>query len=194
MTTSALYEILTVEGDDGTTGPAEQLWAPNPDDAAGSNFISHRGIHVAGLDHPAANHIYPVAFVALGHQRWEDTMQAATALMTHVYGWRTLHLYPGDDPAVRIARPARAVHAHGVFLRHPHPDHPCGCEWDDSWRMVYAPRAELGAVPVTVMRHPAAAASDIRIPNPEDDADVTWAERPTHRHVHGEGPVSPRSG
>jgi hypothetical protein len=42
--------------------------------------------------------------------------------MDRVHGWRSLHLYPGDDPAVLIHRIPRAVHTHVVFLRHPHPE------------------------------------------------------------------------
>ncbi|WP_234327945.1 hypothetical protein [Streptomyces sp. NRRL F-2664] len=69
----------------------------------------------------------------------------------------------------------RAVHTHGVFLRHPHPDYGCGCEWDDTWRMVWAPDTEPGTVPVTALRHPAALAAAAGIPNPDEGAPTTWA-------------------
>jgi hypothetical protein len=86
-----------------------------------------------------------------------------------------LHLYPGGDPAVLIPRIPSAVLTWGVFLRHKHPDHPCGCEWEDTWRMVYVPPTEAGAVPVTVMRHPAAPPS-AAIPTPDHGAlPATWA-------------------
>ncbi|MDX3310592.1 hypothetical protein ACWGH3_38745 [Streptomyces sp. NPDC054884] len=88
--------------------------------------------------------------------------------MDSVHGWRALHLYPGDDPSVLILRIPRAVHTHGVFLRHPHPDHPCGCEWEDTWRLVWAPPIEPGAVPITAMRHPAASATVTGILNPDE--------------------------
>ncbi|MDT0567105.1 hypothetical protein RM704_06415 [Streptomyces sp. DSM 3412] len=84
---------------------------------------------------------------------------------------------PRDDPAVLIHRIPRAVHMHVVFLRHPHQDHPCGCEWDDTWRMIWAPPTEPGAVPITVIRHPAAPATATSLPNPDPDqeARATWA-------------------
>ncbi|MBP5868690.1 hypothetical protein F3K34_25150 [Streptomyces sp. LBUM 1486] len=51
----------------------------------------------------------------------------------------------------------------------------CGCEWDDTWRMVRAPDAEPGAVPITTMRHPAASATAADIPNPDAGSPATWA-------------------
>ncbi|MFD9045138.1 hypothetical protein ACFVZA_13430 [Streptomyces bottropensis] len=111
----------------------------------------------------------------LGHQRSADTIEAAAAYMARVHGWRNLHLYPGDDPSVLIPRIPRAVLTWGVFLRHPRPDHGCGCEWDDTWRMVWAPDTEPGAVPITVMRHPAASATAADIPNPDAGSPATWA-------------------
>ncbi|MFD9601804.1 hypothetical protein [Streptomyces sp. NPDC059970] len=85
------------------------------------------------------------------------------------------HLYPGDDPSVLIPRIPRAVHTHGVFLRHPHPGHGCGCEWDDTWRMVWAPATEPGAAPITALRHPAAPAAVADLPNPDHGEPATWA-------------------
>ncbi|MFE7653621.1 hypothetical protein ACFU6M_12020 [Streptomyces bottropensis] len=111
----------------------------------------------------------------LGHQRSADTIEAAAAYMARVHGWRNLHLYPGDDPSVLIPRIPRAVLTWGVFIRHPHPDHGCGCEWDDTWRTVWAPDTEPGAVPITVMRHPAASATTADIPNPDAGSPATWA-------------------
>ncbi len=92
--------------------------------------------------------------------------------MARIHGWRNLHLYPGDDPAALIPRIPRAVLTYGVFLRHPHPhpDHGCGCEWDETWRMVWAPADAPGAVPITAMRHPAAAVTAASIPNPDEGA------------------------
>lgn len=174
--TTALYEIETSEGDDGAMHPAEQLWTPCADDAADSGFITHHGLHVTGIDDATEDHLYPVAFIALGHQKWADVIEAAAAYMSRVHGWRNLHLYPGDDPSVLIPRIPRAVHTHGVFLRHPHPDHGCACEWDDTWRMVWAPATEPGAVPITALRHPAAAVTAAVIPNPDEDGTpATWA-------------------
>ncbi|MEU3064135.1 hypothetical protein [Streptomyces subrutilus] len=175
MTAPALYEIETSEGDDGTPHPVEHLWTPG-EDATENGFLTHRGLHVTGIDDATDDHLYPVAFLVLGHQRWADTIEAAAAYMARVHGWRNLHLYPGDDPAVLIPRIPRAVHTHGVFLRHPHPDHEgCGCEWDDTWRMVWVPASEPGAVPITALRHPAATVKAASIPNPDEDAPATWA-------------------
>lgn len=173
MTTTAPYEIETSEGDDGTPHPAEQLWTPG-DDAAENGFIVHRGLYVTGIDDATEDHLYPVAFIVLGHQRWADVIESAAAYMARVHGWRNLHLYPGDDPSVLIPRIPRAVHTHGVFLRHPHPDHGCACEWDDTWRMLWA-ADEPGAVPITALRHPAAVVAAADIPNPDEGAPASWA-------------------
>ncbi|KIE24757.1 hypothetical protein LK08_23070 [Streptomyces sp. MUSC 125] len=173
--TTALYEIETSEADDGTTVPAEGIWTPG-EDAADNGFVVHHGLYIAGIGAPNDDGLYPDRFVVLGHQRWADIIEAAAAFMDRIHGWRTLHLYPGDDPAELIPRIPRAVHTHGVFLRHPHPDHPCGCEWEDTWRVVWTPATEPGAVPVTAMRHPAAPAATASIPNPDEEGvPATWA-------------------
>jgi hypothetical protein len=175
VTTPALYEIETSEGDDGTMHPAEQLWTPCADGTADHGFIAHQGLFVAGIDGGADDDLYPVGFLVLGHQRWADTIEAAAAYMSRTHGWRNLHLYPGDDPSVLIPRIPRAVHTHGVFLRHPHQGYSCGCEWDETWRMVWAPATEPGAVPITAMRHPAAPTTAASIPNFDEGAPATWA-------------------
>ncbi|CAM5661987.1 hypothetical protein [Streptomyces canarius] len=113
--TSALYEIETSEGDDGAMHPAEQLWTPCADGTADHGFIAHQDLFVAGIDGGADDDLYPVGFLVLGHQRWADIIEAAAAYMARTHGWRNLHLYPGDDPAVLIPRIPRAVHTHGVF-------------------------------------------------------------------------------
>ncbi|MFB7745404.1 hypothetical protein [Streptomyces sp. NPDC056132] len=172
---TALYEIETSEGDDGTMHPAEHLWTPCADGMADHGFIAHQGLFVAGIDGAADDDLYPVGFLVLGHQRWADTIEAANTYMIRTHGWRNLHLYPGDDPSVLIPRIPRAVHTYGVFLRHPHPDHGCGCEWDDTWRMIWATSAEPGAVPITALRHPAALSAAGDLPNPDKGAPATWA-------------------
>lgn len=174
MTAPALYEIETSEGDDGTMHPVEQLWTPG-EDAVENGFLAHGDLHVTGLDDPADDHLYPVAFLVLGHQKWSDVIEAGAAYMSRAHGWRNIHLYPGDDPSVHIPRIPRAVHTHGAFLRHPHPDFACGCEWDGTWRLVWAPATEPGAVPITAMRHPAAPATAAGLPNPDEGAPATWA-------------------
>ncbi|MGW7821923.1 hypothetical protein ACWGLF_28235 [Streptomyces puniciscabiei] len=121
MTPTPLYEIETSEADDGTMHPVEQLWTPCADGAADDGFIAHRGLYVAGIDGVADDDLYPVGFLVLEHQRWADIIEAASAYMARIHGWRNLHLYPGDDPAVLIPRIPRAVLTHGVFLNHPHP-------------------------------------------------------------------------
>ncbi|MER7042715.1 hypothetical protein [Streptomyces microflavus] len=118
--TTALYEIGTSEGDDGSTHPAECIWTPGEDaeEAAASGFVIHRSVYIAGIDDPT-DHPYPVGFLALGHQRWGDVIEGAAAYMARVNGWRTLHTYPGDDPVELIPRIPRAIQTRGVFLRHP---------------------------------------------------------------------------
>ncbi|WP_409239362.1 hypothetical protein [Streptomyces sp. PA5.6] len=173
MTAPALYEIETSEGDDGTRHPAEHVWTPCADGTADHGFIAHQGRFVAGIDRVADDGLYPVGFLVLGHQQWADVIEAATAYMFQTHGWRNLHLYPGDDPSVLIPRIPRAVHTHGVFLRHSPPDH-C-CEGDDTWRMAWAPTTEPGAVLITVLRHPAALTTAAGIPNPDEGAPASWA-------------------
>lgn len=173
MTAPALYEVETSEGDDGAMHPAEQLWTPG-EDAVENGFLAHGDLHVTGLDGPTDDHLYPVAFLVLGHQRWADVIEAGAAYMSRFHGWGNIHLYPGDDPSVLIPRIPRAVHTHGVFLRHPHPDHVCGCEWEDTWRLFWAPPTESGAVPITAMRHPAAPMAAIGIPDPDEGAPAAW--------------------
>ncbi|MGW7673917.1 hypothetical protein ACWGJX_43685 [Streptomyces sp. NPDC054775] len=177
MTPTPLYEIETRLSEDGSTHPAEQLWTPgaDADEMADHGFLTYRGLHVSGIEDPTTDVLYPAGFIVLGHHRWSDIIEAAAAYMDHAHGWRNLHLYPGDDPSVLIPRIPRAVNAFGVFLRHPHPDRPCGCEWDQSWRMVWAPPTEPGAVPITAMRHPAAPTDAAGIPNPDHDTPANWA-------------------
>ncbi|MFG3517556.1 hypothetical protein [Streptomyces bobili] len=171
--TTALYEIETSQTDDSTTVPTEGIWTPTAEDAADHGFIAYRGLYVTGIAAPNDDDLYPDRFVVLGHQRWTDIIEAAAAYMDRIHSWRNLHLYPGDDPTELIPRIPRAVHTHGVFLRHPHPDHPCGCEWEDTWRLVWVPSTEPGAVPITVMRHPAATAAGL--PDLDHGAPATWA-------------------
>lgn len=100
--------------------------------------------------------------------------QGPAAYMDRVQGSRNLRDSPGRRPAGLIPRLPRAVLTYGVFVRHPHPDYECGCEWDDTWRMVWALPTEPGAVPVTSMRHPTALAP-AGIPDPDHGAPATWA-------------------
>ncbi|MDQ0408770.1 hypothetical protein ABVB69_38395 [Streptomyces sp. NPDC000349] len=175
MVTTALYEIETSEADDGTTGPAEGIWTPG-EDAAYNGFVVHRGLYVTGIAAPNDDGLYPDRFVVLGHQRWADTIEAADAYMDRIHGWRALHLYPGDDQAELMPRIPRTVLTHGVFLRHPHPhpDHPCGCEWRHLARGVGAGHRTRSR-PHHRRRHPAAPATTASIPNPDEEgAPATW--------------------
>ncbi|MEU9072055.1 hypothetical protein AB0D60_34870 [Streptomyces sp. NPDC048306] len=155
MTAPALYEIETSEGGDGTMHPAEQVWTPCADGAADHGFIAHQSLFVAGIDGGADDDLHPVGFLVLGHQRWADVIEAAAAYMSRTHGWRNLHLYPGDDPAVLIPRIPRAVHTHGVFLRHPHPDHSCG-----------GPEREEHRAPTGTVQGWNTASSPVRPPSP----------------------------
>ncbi|MFE6270479.1 hypothetical protein ACFVQ9_17055 [Streptomyces goshikiensis] len=171
--TAALYEIET---SDGTMHPAEQLWTPCADGAADHGFIAHQDLFVAGIDGGSDDDLYPVGFLVLGHQRWAAIIEASAEYMARIHSWSNLHLYPGGDPSVLIPLIPRAVHTHGVFLRHPHPDHGCGCGWENTWRLVYAPPTGPGAIPITVMRHPAAQATAAAIPSPDHGSvPATWA-------------------
>lgn len=173
--TAALYEIETSTGDDGTPQPAEAIWTPADDDVARHGFIVHNGLYTTGISSPPADDLYPQAFITLGHHRWSDAVEGAAAYMNLVHEWRTLHLYPGDDPEETIQRIPRAVLTWGVFLRHLHDDDQCTCEEEGRWRMVWAPPTEPGAVPVTAIRHPAATAAAAGIPNPDQAEHAIWA-------------------
>ncbi|MFJ9026502.1 hypothetical protein ACIRPU_42145 [Streptomyces sp. NPDC102259] len=172
MTAKTLHDLKTRDADH--AAPAEQFWIPNSEDAEGNGFLLHRELYVTGIDTAHDGSPYPDAFVMLGHQRWTVIIEAAAAYMAHVHDWRTLHLYPGDDPSEVIPRIPRAVHTHGVFLRHQHPDTPCGCEWEGTWRLLWATGSEPGAIPITAMRHPAAPVTASGLPDP-DQGTATWA-------------------
>ncbi|MGW0335493.1 hypothetical protein ACWD0J_27085 [Streptomyces sp. NPDC003011] len=155
-----LYALETVEGDDGATHPTEHLWMPEGEDALMHGFRSHHGMLITGIGPEMDDHLQPpAAFIALGHHPWMAVGEAATDYLEHRNGTTG----PGTNRTTRLLR---AVHTHAVFIRHPHPDHPCGCEWEGTWRLVYAPPTEPGAVPVTALRHPAARPADADIPFP----------------------------
>ncbi|WKX14267.1 hypothetical protein [Streptomyces sp. NL15-2K] len=78
------------EADDGTTVHAEGIWTPEGQDEADNGFVVYRGLYVAGIGAPNDDSLYPDRFVALGHQRWADIIEAAAAYMDRVHGWRTL--------------------------------------------------------------------------------------------------------
>lgn len=78
MTTTGLYEIETSVGDDGTMHPVEQLWTPG-EDAVENGFLAHSGLYVTGIDDPTDDHLYPVAFLVLGHQKWAAVIESAAA-------------------------------------------------------------------------------------------------------------------
>ncbi|MFD8940321.1 hypothetical protein ACFV0R_34570 [Streptomyces sp. NPDC059578] len=167
-TTRPLYEIATIEDEDGTTHPAERLWTPS-EDATDHGFIAHRGLHVTGLDDPNDGDD-PAAFLVLGHQTWAHTVEAAAAYMAHVHD-RPLH--PKDDTVLPLI--PRAVHTHAALLRH-HPHPGCTCEWGGAWRAVWVPASVAGAVPITLMRHPAAPVTVIHLPAPDwPGVPATWA-------------------
>ncbi|MCA6095542.1 hypothetical protein LE181_25675 [Streptomyces sp. SCA3-4] len=54
----------------------------------------------------------------------------------------------------------------GRLLRHRTRIRTAQCEWDQPWRMVWASAAELGTVPISVMRHPASTATAAGPPTP----------------------------
>jgi len=151
------YVIDTVEGEDGTERPNECLWTPAGKEAENRGFIVHNSMLICGIgteDEP------PSAFVALGHgYTWTAVCEGAAAYMLRVHEWGDLYSYPsypGDEAPAVAPRMPLPEQLHAVFLLHPHPDRPCGCQWDDQWRIVYVPATEPGAIAVTVLRHPAA--------------------------------------
>ncbi|MET8411078.1 hypothetical protein ABZV34_23750 [Streptomyces sp. NPDC005195] len=173
--TAALSDTATSTSTDLATHPSEILWTPAGKDAARHGFVIHNGLYTSGLSSPPDDDLYPQVFITLGHHRWSDAIEGASAYMNLVHEWRTLHIYPGDDPEETIPRIPRAVLAWGVFLRHLHDDERCACEQEGSWRMVWAPPTEPGAVPVTAIRHPAATAAAAGIPDPDQAEHETWA-------------------
>lgn len=139
--TSSLYEINVREDDNGVEQPNEILWAPAGKDATDHGFIHADGLHLCGVGQEEEP---PTEFIALGHgHTWTAMANAADQWMKH---WHpTIQLPAHTRPPVR---------RHAVFIRHPHPAHPCSCEWEGQWRIVYAPACEPGAIAVTFMRAP----------------------------------------
>lgn len=136
----ALYTIAIREDHSGNERPDEALCTPTAENAVDDyGFIHHSGLYLCGVgeeDEP------PNEFVALGHDHtWSAMCQAAAA-----------YLKQRDFEPDTTGRRPLPERRHAVFLRHPHPDHPCSCEWDGSWRVVYVPAEEPGAIAVTVMR------------------------------------------
>jgi hypothetical protein len=152
--TTTAYTLATVEDRNGARHPAEYLWTPTPDDAVKNGFINHNGLIVTGV---GEENEPPSRFVVLGHgHTWTAIWDGAAAFMQSTWGWIDLYSYPHEEPPATASRTLPPIEQHAVFIRHPHPDRPCGCEWDDTWRMVDVEAGEPGAVPVTVIRHPAA--------------------------------------
>ncbi|MFI6881131.1 hypothetical protein ACIBL6_47575 [Streptomyces sp. NPDC050400] len=171
--TTTLYELETREDEAGRLHPDEHLWTPDYPRVRPERlgFVLHETVHITGFGEEDE---FPAGFLAVGHHRWATIIEAAAAYMDKIYDWRQLHTYPGNEQSDVIPQIPRAVHTHAVLIHHPHPDHPCGCAWDDQWRIVWAPATEPGAFPVTAMRHPAAPANTVDIPNPDDGAPAAW--------------------
>ncbi|MCZ0983789.1 hypothetical protein O1L60_44290 [Streptomyces diastatochromogenes] len=166
MTATALHEIETSEGDDGTMHPAEQTWTPDQD-PVDLGFTPVLGdLRITGLTAPDADDgDHPTLFVLLGHHRWATTIHAAALYMQRGHAWTRWCLYPGDDPDEAIPRIPRAIHTHAAIHCHP----------DDTWNLAWARPGEPGAIPVTAMRHPAAQAVAAAVPDPDRDDRAAWA-------------------
>ncbi|MCW2900733.1 MAG: hypothetical protein JWO67_2998 [Streptosporangiaceae bacterium] len=172
ITDTRPYTIETSEDDNGVQQPTEAIWTPTPENAESNGFLAHRirrfdsdghgwaftedgqptpQIFITGV---GSEEEPPDQFIALGHGHTQTAIyQAATAYMKRFFAWPDLHSNTeglASDPA----RTPLPDSEHAVFLRHPHPDHPCSCEWDGQWRVVYVDPSEPGSVPVTVMRRP----------------------------------------
>ncbi|MFB6977742.1 hypothetical protein [Streptomyces scopuliridis] len=142
--TSTLYTIDTIEADDGTQQPNEALWSPAGKDAIDHGFVAHDGLLIAGIGYEDEE---PDEFVTLGHgHTWTAIAAAADKWMDHCH--------PTVVPETYTRPP---VEQHAVFIRHPHPDHPCGCEWEGQWRVVCVPSTEPGAIAVSIMSRPGGA-------------------------------------
>ena len=166
-TTSPPYQLENAESDDGTLHPTEHVWAPEGQDAQDHGFHFHNGLLITGIGPWTDDELKPPGvFIALGHHSWMSVSEAATDYLEHLYS-TTEPETSRTDAAPLTPALSRAVHTHAVFIRHPHPDHPCGCEWDGQWRLVYAPPTEPGAVPVTALRNPAAHPADDGVPFPD---------------------------
>lgn len=136
-----LYTIDVREDDNGNERPNEILWAPSGKDATDHGFRDYDGLHLAGI---GAEDEEPTEFVTLGHgHTWTAIAAAADQWMRWYHPTIELQLH---------TRPPSETHA--VFLRHPHPANPCGCEWDGMWRLIEVPAGEPGAMAVTVMQAP----------------------------------------
>ncbi|MGW4779930.1 hypothetical protein ACWEPA_25115 [Streptomyces filamentosus] len=166
MTTTGLHDLATSLGDDGTMHLTERIWTPDRDPAVLGFTPVLGGLHITGLPAPDADPgDHPALFVLLGQHRWATTIHAAALYMQRVHAWTRWCLYPGDDPAEVIPRIPRAVHAHATIYCHP----------DDTWHLAWARPDEPGAVSVTAMRHPAAPATVVAVPDPDHGAPATWA-------------------
>ncbi|MFD9053518.1 hypothetical protein [Streptomyces zaomyceticus] len=144
-----------------------RLWTPDHDPAVLGFTPVLGGLHITGLPAPDADAgDHPALLVLLGHHRWATTIHAAALYMDRAHGWTHWCLYPGDDPGEAIPRIPRAVHARAAIQCHP----------GGTWNFVWARPDELGAVPVTAMRHPATPATAVAVPNPDHDHRLaTWA-------------------
>ncbi|MFB7030944.1 MULTISPECIES: hypothetical protein [unclassified Streptomyces] len=156
---------MTVTALPASAGP--HLWTPDQDPASLGALQVLGGLHITGLpalDAEEGDH--PALFVLLGHHRWATTIHAAALYMDRAHAWTHWCLYPGDDPAETISRIPRAVHTHAVIHCHP----------DDAWRFAWARPDDPDALPVTAMRHPAAPAAAVAVPDPDrDDQAAAWA-------------------
>ncbi|MFJ4343168.1 hypothetical protein [Streptomyces sp. NPDC088915] len=86
--------------------------------------------------------------------------------MRRVHDWTRWCLHSGDDPDEAILRIPRARHTHATIHCHP----------DDNWHLAWARPGEPGALPVTVMRHPATLMTAAAVPDPDcDEQAATWA-------------------
>lgn len=148
-TPAAPYVLATAEDDDGKKYPSEALFTPGP--ARPDGFHLYDGVLVTGVGEEGEP---PDEFVALGHGYTQTkTSLAAESYARAVLGWRCLYDGPGADSASWIGR---TFEKHAVFICHPHPDYPCGCEWDDTWRLAYVAAGHPGAIAVTVLKRPGA--------------------------------------
>lgn len=137
---SSLYLTDTILDDNGVKRRNEAPWNPIGKEAIDQGFRDCDDLLICGLDYDGEE---PDEFVALGHGHTRAAMVTAA------------RVWMGDCyPAAKLGPFGPPVEQHAVFLRHPHPDHPCACEWEGQWRAEYVPATESGAIAVTVMTTP----------------------------------------
>ncbi|MGW3521472.1 hypothetical protein [Streptomyces hydrogenans] len=97
----------------------------------------------------------------------------------HITGLPAPEADDGDHPALFLFlgrhRWATTIHAAVLYMQCVHAHATIHCHPGDTWHLAWARPDEPGAVPVTAMRHLAAAAAAAAVPNPDlEPQSATW--------------------